>query len=433
MRVRIVRLAVALAALTIIVFGIPLAVAAAQYLTSDRYQALEGYADVAALAVSGDLTAGPGSDVPAGTDISVYDRSGHRVYGTGPAVAVGVISQALNGTSGHGVVDGRLAATASVSDGDAVVGAVMASTSTSQVYIRIALVWLAMVALAAGALALTWVLARRQAHRLVVPLQVLSSTAEKLGGGDFTVQVAICGIPEIDSVSRSVNHTALQLGALVDRERAFSADASHQLRTPLTGMRLQLEAALDQPDADPRLAITAALISADRLDAIIDDLLALARDLPLTVQSVDLDAMVAAIRSRWHPVLAAQGRPLQVTGTGEPHVALPTAVLDQVVDVLVDNAGRHGRGAVTVTVRVLDEAVAVDVADDGPPLLTDNATLFQRRSRQAGNHGIGLPLARRLAESQGGQLRLTRTAPPTFTVLMPRLNLDPEATVPSSI
>ncbi len=421
MRVRIVRLAVWLAALTIVVFGVPLAIAAAQYLTSDQYRSLEGVAEAVALEVTGDLKAPLTSAAswPAGVQVGVYDERGQKVSGAGPGTAPGVITAALRGTSQNSVDAGRLAATAAVSDGDAVVGAVLATVATSTVYVKIGVVWLAMLALAGAALGIAWLLARRQAANLVRPLQMLSTVAERLGGGDFTVRADPAGIAEIDSVTDSVNRTATRLGALMERERAFSADASHQLRTPLTGLRLQLEAALDQPGADLRAAITDALVGADRLEATIDQLLALARDVPAVAEAVDLDAVVDSIRRRWYPDLAARGRPLQATGTGLPRAHVQLAVLTQVVDVLIDNAGRHGAGPVTVAVRFLDDAVAVGVSDEGPPLRLDPAALFRRRSVPSDGHGIGLSLARRLAESQGGRLHLTATSPPTFTLLLP--------------
>jgi signal transduction histidine kinase len=413
---------VALAAVTIAVFGVPLALGVAQYLLADQYGQLERLAGAAAIAASGDLAApqvrpplGSGGDLQVG----VYDQRGNKVSGDGPDRAVPLLADALTGVSSSGSIDSRLGVAAPVSDGDAVVGAVLVTAGRSAVYLRVGLIWLLMLALAGAALLVAWLLARRQARRLVSPLQALSVVAERLGGGDFSVRTQAVGITEIDSVNESVNRTAVRLGALVDRERAFSADASHQLRTPLTGLRLQLEAALDQPGPDLRAAIGDALTTTDRLQGTIDELLALARDTPAPVEALDVEALLEAIRRRWHPVLAVRGRPLRLTVTGTPRAHVSTSGLTQILDVLIDNADRHGAGTVTVAVRALDDAVAIDVADEGPPLHIDPAVLFQRRAAQAAGHGIGLALARRLAESQGGRLRLATPDPPTFTVLLP--------------
>ena len=427
MRRRIVRLAVAMAAVTIVIFGVPLAVAVAQYLVVDQYNELDRVADLAAISVSGDLTAVP--PAPAGSDpatrIAVYDTTGVKVSGDGPD-RVPLVTDALTGVSGRGMLDSRLGVAAPVSDGDEIVGAVLVTSERSAVYLRIGLVWLLMLALAAAALLVAWLLARRQASRLVGPLLALTTVADRLGSGDFTVRTRAVGITEIDSVNESVNRTAVRLGDLMDRERAFSADASHQLRTPLTGLRLQLEAALDQPNADLRTAVTGALTTTDRLDATIDELLALARDTPGPTEPLDVDALLDGIRLRWHPVLAARGRPLRLAMTGTPHTRVVPSALTQILDVLIGNADRHGAGTITVTVRALDDAVAIDVADEGPPLMGDPAVMFERRGPQATGHGIGLALARRLAEAQGGRLRLATPDPPTFTLLLP--GVDPAVT-----
>lgn len=417
-RRRIVRLTVIVAAITIAVFGVPLAFGVAQYLLSDQYAGLERVAGEVVIAVSGDLNPAPPRSDP-DLQVTVYDAGGDRVSGAGPERSVLLVDGALAGLTGTASTDGRLGAAVPVTDGDVIVGAVLVTIGRSAVFLRIGLIWLLMLMLAGAALLLAWLLAKRQARRLVRPLQALSVVAERLGGGDFTVRTEAAGIAEIDSVNDSVNRTAVRLGDLVDRERSFSADASHQLRTPLTGLRLQLEAALDQPDADLRAAIGDALIATDQLHATITEILVLARAVPSTNDPLDVDAFLAAIRWRWHPVLAAKGRPLRLVVTGTPRPRGDASALDQILDVLIDNADRHGAGAVGVTVRDLDGAVAIDVADEGAPLTVYSAELFGQDAARAPGHGFGLTLARRLTESQGGRLRLSNSDPPTFTVLLP--------------
>jgi signal transduction histidine kinase len=92
-----------------------------------------------------------------------------------------------------------------------------------------------------------------------------------------------------------------------------------------------------------------------------------------------------------------------------------------VADVLLDNAHRHGAGAVTVTVRDAADALAIDVADDGQGVAATRSDLFVRRSPDAGNTGIGLALARSLAEAEGARLTLTRRSPPIFTLIVATL------------
>jgi signal transduction histidine kinase len=87
--------------------------------------------------------------------------------------------------------------------------------------------------------------------------------------------------------------------------------------------------------------------------------------------------------------------------------------------VLVDNATTHGAGTVAVTVREATDAVAIDVADEGSGVHEPASTLFARRADQRDGHGIGLALARRLAEAENGRLELARATPPVFTLLLP--------------
>lgn len=431
MRSRIVRLAIFAAVSAITLFGIPLAVGVAIYVVADERGELERFADAAAVSVSGDLVRGqhpPSLTRPeAGTRIAVYDQSGARIAGDGPARADAAVGQALAGRVSSSHLHGRLAVAVPVSDGDSVTGAVMASATNSQSYGRIATAWLAMLGLGAAAIGATWLLARHQARKLARPLDALSATARQLGDGDFSVRTQPVGIAEIDSVKTSLNLTAARLGALLDRERAFSADASHQLRTPLTGLRLGLEAALDDPGVDAHSAIRDAIGATDRLERIVSDLLTLGRDRPQRSEPLDIAALIEDIRERWTGPLAAHERPLRlIVAQSLGRTFLSRGAATHILDVLLDNADRHGRGAITLTIRQAASATAIDVADEGPPLAADATELF-RRSADATGHGIGLAFARSLAESEGARLRLTTPDPPTFTLLAPgHVGPDPD-------
>jgi signal transduction histidine kinase len=264
------------------------------------------------------------------------------------------------------------------------------------------------------------VYARWQSGRLAQPLEELEAAAHELGDGDFSVRARTSGVREIDSVASSLNSTADRLGGLVSRERAFSADASHQLRTPLTGLRLGLEMAQDLPDSSLRPAVNTAIEQADRLERIIDDLLSLARDVPGRDEPLDTPGLLAELRGDWLPQLSADGRSLLIAVDPEaPRAAVSPSAVRQILHVLLDNASTHGDGLVTVTARNAGGALAIDVADEGNGTTRTEAELFARRGEHADGHGIGLALARSLAEAEGGRLRLTAPSPPVFTLLLP--------------
>jgi signal transduction histidine kinase len=308
-----------------------------------------------------------------------------------------------------------------VTHGEDVIGAVLVTQQRSHVLGEVGLVWGAMAGLAAAAVIVTWLVAREQARRLARPLEDLEESARRLGDGDFSVRTRRGGIEEIDAVGAALDTTAIRLDDLLARERAFSADASHQLRTPLAGMRLRLEAALERTDADPRQAIAASLVDADRLEAIIDELLGLARaGQAASTGPVDLDTLLGELAPEWAARLALHGRDLAVrVDSDAPDARASGAAVRQVLGVLVDNATMHGRGTVTVTVREAAGAVAVDVSDEGPGVQDPEGVLFSRQADRRDGHGIGLALARRLVEAEQGRLTLTRVSPPVFTLLLP--------------
>ncbi|MEC3981304.1 sensor histidine kinase [Amycolatopsis sp. H20-H5] len=421
MRRRIVTLAVVAGILAISLFGIPSAVAVAHYFVQDERAELERAADSAALSVADDLTDVTRVPVLPGAaegTAGLYTPSGRLVTGTGPATADTVVLEARDGRVTNGDNGDELVVAVPIVHGSTLLGIVRAATPHTEAYQRAALTWLAMAGLAGAAVVATWLVARRFAARLARPLEDLSAAAARLGEGDFTVRAARSGIPEIDQVARTLGKTAERIGETLDRERALSADASHQLRTPLTGLRLQLEAALDPPGQDLLAAVGAAITTTDRLETTIDDLLALSAHRREPRSALDPGQLLDEVRQSWHGLLASRGRALRITptSTARPHAA--EAAVRQIISVLLDNAITHGTGTVTVTTRDSGTAFAIDVADEGSGV-DQELDLFARGHSSGDGHGIGLALARSLAEAEGGRLRLSTPTPVTFTLWLP--------------
>jgi signal transduction histidine kinase len=422
-RRRIVVLAVLAAVLATSLFGGPLAYYAAQFYLDQERTELERVADVAAISAAPELAThhDPTTLPDAAPDISLglYDSAGHRTAGAGPARPDRPVTKAFTGAvASENDLRGELVVAVPVTDGAAVIGVVRAASNYSGVRLRIVGTWAAMLGLDIAAIGATLLVARRQARRLAAPLEALSRTAAQLGGGNFGARTLPTGIPEIDAAGRSLDTTAARLGAMVSRERAFSADASHQLRTPLTGLRLGLETALERPGTDLRAAAVAAIEAADRLEQTIEDLLTLAREPGRDGTPLELDELMREIERAWRPVLEAQDRTLLLDVQADTPVstAAPAAVR-QVLAVLLDNATRHGVGDVTLRVRDAGGALAFDVADEGPGV--EGGEALPRRQDESRGPGIGLTLARGLAEAEGGRLRLSQPVPPVFTLLLP--------------
>jgi len=291
-RRRIVGLTALAAVLAICLFGIPLALGVARYYLIDERGKLVRVADEATIAVSADLLGGHDPvELPAhasGIALGLYGPSGHKISGSGPALADTAVRGALSGHVSHGDTRTDLVVAVPAASNERVTAVIRSATPRARVYRRTARTWLLMAGLGAVSIGLTWLVARRQARRLTRPLEEMTATAQRLGDGDFSARTLASGIPEIDSAGSSLNATAERLGTLLDRERAFSADTSHQLRTPLTGLRLSLEAARDTPGVDPHAAMTTAIAAADRLERTIDELLALARDTPRRTTPLDV-------------------------------------------------------------------------------------------------------------------------------------------------
>ena len=419
---RIVRVALASAVLAVALFAIPLALAAQHLYLADQQGELERTGLRAAVTVGPDFAGNDPAELPspeAGNQLGLYNAAGKRVGGTGPDTADAATRTALGGGVGQEQSDGAVIVSVPVSSTEQVVGAVRSAAPTSSVWRRTVATWGLMVIAALLAIAVSVLIARVLARRVSRPLEELAQASQALGDGDFGVRTLPTGMPEIDRAGSSLNVTAARLGELVTRERQIASNASHQLRTPLAGLRATLESALADPSVDLPSAARQAIKSADQLECTIDDLIALTRGTASLPADAAVRPLLEAMASRWNGRLAALGRPLRVHIEPKlPAVRVTPRAVDQILDVLLDNALRHGQGTVLLTARRADVAVAIDVADEGHDVDAE-VDIFARGVSRDGGAGIGLALARTLAEDQGGRLRLSRRVPNTqFTLLL---------------
>jgi signal transduction histidine kinase len=418
MRRRLVLAIAGVAAAAVTLFALPLALVLERSYRAEELLRLQR--DTVAATRGIDVSQTPDQiELPRSSDqLGIYSVSGPRVAGAGPAQADASTRTALRARRPTGVaVGGRLVVAVPLLNGERITGVVRAQRSQAAVIGRSHRAWLALAALAAGVVAVAVLAALALGRRLSQPLSALAAAARRVGEGDFAVRVGPTRIAEIDDVGSALNSSSQRIDELVSRERTFSADASHQLRTPLAALRLELESAELQPGA-AAAEIAAAMAQVDRLQSTIETLLNVGRGGPNGDRRADLVQAANELEVRWHGPLAGQGRPLRTRLEVESAVAaISPAVLAEIAEVLLQNASVHGEGAVDIVVRRLADALVLEVSDQGPGFGPDPELAFQRG--EGAGHGIGLALARSLAHAEGAQLAITRPGPgPTISLLV---------------
>jgi signal transduction histidine kinase len=450
---------VGVTALAVLLFAVPLGYALADGYRNEAVTTLQQDAIRVAATVSDSLgtdgsTVRLPADLPRSVTVGVYRTDGTRIAHQGPDRS-SVAGAAADGHLHDGVESSALVVAAPVPSDGGVTLAVRVAQPYSDLRLRTLRAWALMALLGALVVGFATVLARRQASQIARPLERLTSSARALGDGDFTIRASHSGIEEADAAGVALEATARRLGNLLERERAFSADVSHQLRTPLTSLLLGLESALNHPGADERTAdqrtadqqvaevrtadqqiaelraadqqiaelravAKRALRRAEQLRDTVDDLLGLARDTHSAGDPLDVAQLLAERRERWHAAFAAQGRRLTLPAVPDlPAVTANSAAVRQILDVLLANALTHGAGTASVAVVDVGTGISIEVADEGAGLHGDPEQAFVRRGDGSG-HGIGLALARTLAEAEGGRLVVRRPAPnPVFSLLLP--------------
>lgn len=368
MRRRILAAILAVTALSILLFGLPLAVVVERFVDQDATLRLERQAILAARDVPADFaTTGDPVELPAGTDaaaLALYGRDGLLVTGNGPPAADPVTAAALANRVGDAEADRSRVVAVPVTAGERVIGTIRAEQPTSASNARTLRIAGLLAGLACAVIAVGTAVGAVAARRLARPVRRLTDAVVTLGGGAFDVGVEPAGIVEIDAASEALAATAARLDAAMQRERAFSSDASHQLRTPLAGLRAAIETELAFPREDSTAVLREALDDVDRLERTIDDLLSIARSRQDHDDGVELSAVISDVRETWHGRFAAAGRPLRVDVADDlPRVRGNQVLLRHAVDVLLDNALVHGAGAVAISAGVTSVSVTLSIGD----------------------------------------------------------------------
>jgi signal transduction histidine kinase len=307
------------------------------------------------------------------------------------------------------------------------IGTVVLERPTFMLDRNITSLWVYLIGLAGAAMLAAVLIALYFARWVSRPLAKLDAAARKAADGDLAVRAETqYGPPELRRTAATFNMMAGRIEALVHGHRAMLADASHQLRTPLTALRLRLD--LLAVDSSPATAseLAGAQEEIARLSRLVDGLLATARAEAVTEQleQIDVSAVAAERVAAWHPVADGHGVKLLAEPAGGPSdlkVALGAGHLEQILDNLLDNAIEalgDTHGTIRVAVGRSDTAVRLTVADDGPGMTPqERSRAFLRFTTGSQNGtGLGLAIVHRLVTANGGSIRLHDTPGGGLTV-----------------
>jgi signal transduction histidine kinase len=302
-----------------------------------------------------------------------------------------------------------------------VLGVVVVAVPAQPTDSRIREAWLALGGFALVLLGVAALLGLWLARSLSRPLLALEEASSRLGDGDLTARAPVGGPTEIAALASQFNHTASRLAELVAAQRQFVADASHQLRTPLTALRLRLENLAAELSGAAAGHLVDAQSEVDRLTRLVDGLLALSRSQqqPPATAAVDITGVVSDRCAAWAALADEQDVELTVAIAGsEPiRATVVPGHLEQILDNLLANAveaSPPGHG-IEVGVSNGDRAVTVHVRDHGPGLSEQERQrafdrFWQSGAAPTGTSGLGLAIVRQLATANGGTITLEAPA-----------------------
>ncbi|ANW17733.1 sensor histidine kinase [Streptomyces clavuligerus] len=317
-----------------------------------------------------------------------------------------------------------------VRDGD-VVAVVYTDSPTGRLRSHILEGWLLIAAGEAAAMLLAVGAAFRLTGWVLRPVRVLDAATHDIATGRLNSRVAAAGgPPELRRLARSFNEMADNVEQVLEQQRAFVADASHQLRNPLAALLLRIELlALELPEGNEEIA--SVRTEGKRLTRVLDDLLdlALAEHASVTLQLIDVGALAAERVDAWRPV--ADGKGIRLSGPATAVTAWCDPIgLSSALDAVIDNALKFTPGGekVTVTASARGHVSTIVIADRGPGLTDEELSRVGDRFWRSGRHqnvkgsGLGLSISRALLSAGGGTIAYAHHRPRGLkvTVTVPR-------------
>ncbi|MEV7545301.1 HAMP domain-containing sensor histidine kinase [Streptomyces sp. NPDC089915] len=322
-----------------------------------------------------------------------------------------------------------------VLDGD-VVAVVATESPTDQMRARILHGWLLIAAGLAAAMLVAFGAALRLTGWVLKPVRTLDAAAHGIATGRMNSRVAAAsGPPELRRLARSFNEMADNVEEVLEQQRAFVADASHQLRNPLAALLLRIELlALELPEGNEEIA--SVRTEGKRLAQVLDDLLdlALAEHASAEISLTDIGALAAERVASWRPYAEEKGVRLSETGRSAVTGWADPIALSSALDAVIDNALKFTPAGEEVEVSVSAEggSALVVVADRGPGLTEEELQRVGDRFWRSGRHqnvkgsGLGLSISRALLATGGGTLSYAKNTPHGLrvTVAVPRTGPD---------
>jgi signal transduction histidine kinase len=290
-----------------------------------------------------------------------------------------------------------------------------ASVVTDQVNGQLRTIW----TVAVTTVLLAGILAYFMAGAVTRRLQRLRTATELLADGKLDTRIDEGGAPELKALAGSFNRMADRLKDLLEQQRGFASDASHQLRTPLTGLRLRLENAVDTIPTDPEAGqsmVTASLEETYRLQRIIDGLLLLskAEGKATVLGTTDLVTEVKARREQWEALAEETGVRLSVDGLPAAEIAALPGAAEQIIDNLIDNALAVAPSGSQIQLVVSHGEqpgiIELHILDEGPGLSLEDCqrafSRFWRGTQRGEGSGLGLSIVHQLARASGAEASL---------------------------